>query len=212
MGTSTRNTSDIIRKLLKKENQDIVEIDEFIPEVTIEVIRAKKTKNFFSNSDFKIIISGGFASFKQLKDQGFDNFVKSFNVDPHNITDLNVEKIVSSILDTIEENKGIIGSSLLLESFRTAYSIILLKRIEDIEVAMTLFLKVVIKNLIEAESKEEILNAVKELNEDELDKSIDEQAELFVNNYFKEIISEYVNETIDTEEFIKKIQQIIDIR
>lgn len=209
MGSSTRNTSDAIKKLLNKSDDKIIDIDEIMPEVTKEVIRSKKTKNFFGDSDFEVIVGGGFASFKKIKDEGFNNFVSSFDVDPNNITELDVEKIVSSILDAIEDNEDI-GSLLLLESFRTAYSIILLKRIEDINEAIRLFLKIVIKNLVETESKEEILGTKADLNGEQLTKSIDEQAELFVNTHFNEIIPEYVNGTIDTKEFIKRIQEIID--
>lgn len=209
MGSSTRNTSDAIKKLLNKSDDKLIDIDEIMPEVTKEVIRSKKTKNFFGDSDFEIIVGGGFASFKKLKDEGFNNFVSSFDVDPSNITELDVEKIVGSILDTIEDNEEV-GSSLLLESFRTAYSIILLKRIEEVKEAMTLFLKIVVKNLIETESKEEILGTKIDLNGQQLSKSIDDQAKIFVNTHFNKIISEYVDRSIDTKEFIKKIQETID--
>src|SRR5690554_2841675 len=113
MGTSIRKTSAKIKKLLNDALQENpqVSIDAIVPKVAKETIRTKKTKYYFGDKDFVVLAGGGLACFRKMASIGYDSFVKEHQCDPADISVVEIQQIIESILEGIEQENGDIQSS-----------------------------------------------------------------------------------------------------
>jgi len=116
MGSSVRKTSEKIKKLLKEtiELNPSVDCKDVVPQVAEQTLRSRKTKGYFGDKDFVVLAGGGFSCFKKAAAMGIDNFLNEYEIQSEKLTVMDTQKIIDSILDKIEEDKGDIDSPMIL--------------------------------------------------------------------------------------------------
>jgi hypothetical protein len=198
MGSSVRKTSDKIKRLLKNtiELNPSVECKEIIPQVARETLRSKKTEEYFADKDFAILAGSGFACFKKAKEIGIDKFLLEYSIQYDNLTVVEVQKIIESILNNIEDENGEIESALILAAFKSAMTSMLLNKLEDPTQFLNLFCERFITLIIREEASEVLISMFKDASTESLNNNIEE----FSKNYVKENFSELIKKC-DSGEF-----------
>lgn len=211
MGSSVRKTSAKIKKLLKEtiELNPSVDCKEVVPQVAEQTLRSKKTKGYFRDKDFIILAGGGFACFKKATAMGIDNFLNVYEIQSKKLTVIDAQKIIDSILDKIEEEKGDIDSPMILAAFQTAMTEMLLNKITDPVKFLLFFCEVFITMVIREDASEKLSVAFKDTEIDIVDKNIKEFAKAYVEKNFFTLIQQCNNEEIQIEELIQKMQAIL---
>lgn len=209
MGSSVRKTSEKIKKLLKESIDMTPDIDskDLVPQVAVETLKSKKTKNYFSDKDFIILVGGGFSCFKKIREVGYDSFLKVYDLKDDKLTLVDVQKIIESILDNIEVQSGEIDSSLILSAFQSAMTYMLLKELSDPKEFLVEFCERFIKMLVREEACEELMEAFSTVSEIDLDKQIADFSVTYVKDNFLDLIDECNNGNIKIDELIKRMQE-----
>ncbi len=208
MGSSVRKTSAKIKKLLKEtiEVNPSTNCKEVIPQVADETLRSKKTKNYFADKDFVVLAGGGFACFKKAKELGFDSFIQEYHITIEKLTVVETQRIIESILDTIESENGEIDSSLILSAFQSAMTTMLLEKMTDPVEFLLLFCRTFIAMVIREDINEALTSVFKANSVDEFNENINSFTDDYVKNNFYELIIKCNNGEIIMDELIKKMQ------
>ncbi len=209
MGTSVRKTSAKIKKLLKDTITDNPNTDynDVIPEVAKEVIKSKKTKNYFSTSDFEILVGGGISCFRKAATIGYEGFVKDFGYDPEKMTVIEAEKIIESILDSIEEENGDIESALILSAFKITMCELLLDKTTNPTEFLLMYCQKFFELIIREEANETLVEAFKDANAREISATIAQFASDYVNNNYLASIQKCISKTMKIKELINLLQK-----
>lgn len=208
MGSSVRKTSDKIKKLLK-ESIDLnpnLDSKEVIPEVAIQTLRSKKTKGYFGDKDFVALAGGGFACFRKVKEVGFDNFLQEYNINNEKLSVIEVQRIIESILDNIEDESGEIDSLMILSAFQSAMTKMLLNKLDDPEAFLNSFCETFITMVIREDASEELTEAFKNTSSATINTNIEEFSREYVLKNFQELIKKCNHGEIQIEELIQKMQ------
>lgn len=208
MGSSVRKTSAKISKLLK----DTISLDpsvdskDVIPQVAEQTLRSRKTKSYFGDKDFAILAGGGFACLKKAKEIGFDNFLQEYNIVSEKLNFIEVQKIIETILDKIEEERGEIDSLMILSAFQSTMTKMLLNKLDEPEEFLNSFCETFITMVIREDASEELTAAFKDTSVDILNKNIEDFAEKYVHINFSDIINQCNKGEIQVEQLIIKMQ------
>lgn len=119
---------------------------------------------------------------------------------------MDTQKIIDSILDKIEEDKGDIDSPMILAAFQTAMTEMLLNKISDPVKFLLSFCEIFITMVIREDASEELSAAFKDTDIAIVDKNIKEFANAYVEKNFLALIQQCNNEEIQIEELIQKMQ------
>jgi hypothetical protein len=208
MGSSVRKTSEKIKKLLKEtiELNPSVDCKDVVPQVAEQTLRSRKTKGYFGDKDFVVLAGGGFSCFKKAAAMGIDNFLNEYEIQSEKLTVMDTQKIIDSILDKIEEDKGDIDSPMILAAFQTAMTEMLLNKISDPVKFLLSFCEIFITMVIREDASEELSAAFKDTDIAIVDKNIKEFANAYVEKNFLALIQQCNNEEIQIEELIQKMQ------
>lgn len=211
MGSSVRKTSAKIKKLLKEsiELNPALDCKEIIPKVAEETMRSKKTKCYFGDKDFAILAGGGFACFKKVKEIGIDTFLQQYDILDKKPTVIEVQKIIESILNKIEDENGEISSLLILSAFQSSMTKMLLNTMTEPEEFLKIFCETFITMVIREDASEELCAAFNETSMDELDKNIALFSHIYVHDKFKDLISECNKGSLHIDELIQRLQDIL---
>lgn len=211
MGSSVRKTSAKIKKLLKEtiELNPSVDCKEVVPQVAEQTLRSKKTKGYFGDKDFVVLAGGGFSCFKKAKAIGFEGFLNEYEIKSEKLTVIDVQKIVESILDNIEEEKGEIDSLMILSAFQSAMTEMLLNKMTEPETFLSLFCETFITMVIREDASEELSAAFKDTDIDIVNRDIKDFAHDYVNDNFGQLIHQCSNDEIEIEELIQKLQTVM---
>lgn len=209
MGSSVRKTSAKIKKLLKEtiDLNPTVDCKEVIPQVAEQTLRSRKTKAYFGDKDFAVLAGGGFACFKKAKEIGFDSFLQEYNIATDKLTIIEVQKIIETILDKIEDERGEIDSLMILSAFQSTMTKMLLNKLDEPEEFLNSFCQIFITMVIREDASEELTTAFKDASVDELNKNIEEFALNYVHEKFSTLINQCNKGEIQIEELIKKMQE-----
>lgn len=211
MGSSVRKTSAKIKRLLKEtiELNPLVDCKEVVPQVAEQTLRSKKTKGYFGDKDFVVLAGGGFSCFKKAKAIGFEGFLNEYEIKSEKLTVIDVQKIVESILDNIEEEKGEIDSLMILSAFQSAMTEMLLNKMTEPETFLSLFCETFITMVIREDASEELSAAFKDTDIDIVNRNIKDFAHDYVNDNFGQLIHQCSNDEIQIEELIQKLQTVM---
>lgn len=211
MGSSVRKTSAKIKRLLKEtiELNPSVDCKEVVPQVAEQTLRSKKTKGYFGDKDFVVLAGGGFSCFKKAKAIGFEGFLNEYEIKSEKLTVIDVQKIVESILDNIEEEKGEIDSLMILSAFQSAMTEMLLNKMTEPETFLSLFCETFITMVIREDASEELSAAFKDTDIDIVNRDIKDFAHDYVNDNFGQLIHQCSNDEIEIEELIQKLQTVM---
>lgn len=211
MGSSVRKTSAKIKRLLKEtiELNPSVDCKEVVPQVAEQTLRSKKTKGYFGDKDFVVLAGGGFSCFKKAKAIGFEGFLNEYEIKSEKLTVIDVQKIVESILDNIEEEKGEIDSLMILSAFQSAMTEMLLNKMTEPETFLSLFCETFITMVIREDASEELSAAFKDTDIDIVNRDIKDFAHDYVNDNFGQLIHQCSNDEIQIEELIQKLQTVM---
>ncbi|GEM_PF-1689157 len=211
MGSSVRKTSDKIKKLLKEtiELNPSIDSKEVIPQIAVETLRSKKTKGYFADKDFVVLAGGGFACFKKAKELGLDKFLQEYNVQNEKMTIIEVQKIIESILDKIEDENGEIDSTLILAAFKSAMTNMLLNKLDDPSKFLNVFCEIFICMVIREDANEALTSVFKDTSAEIFDKNIEAFSKKYVKENFSELIIKCNNGEIQINELIQKLQDIL---
>lgn len=214
MGSSVRKTSAKIKKLLRDtiELNPSVECKEVIPQVAVETLRSKKSKGYFADKDFATLAGGGFACFKRVKEVGIDKFLQEYNIRDEKLTVIEVQKIIESILDKIEDENGEIGSVLILAAFQSAMTNMLLNKLTDPAKFLNVFCETFISMIIREDANEALTSIFKNTSAEIFNKNIEEFSKNYVNEYFSELIIKCNNGEIQISELMQKLQDTLNIK
>lgn len=209
MGSSVRKTSAKIKKLLKEsiELNPSIDCKEVIPKVATETLRSKKTKGYFGDKDFVVLAGGGFACFKKVKELGIDRFLQEYDIQDKKITVIEVQKIIESILNKIEDENGEIDSLMILSAFQSAMTKMLLDKLVEPEEFLNIFCETFIIMVIREDASEELCDAFKDTSLDTLDKDIETFSHNYVQSNFSYLISECNKGILQIDELIQKLQE-----
>jgi len=209
MGTSVRKTSAKIRKLLQdslNENPKI-SVDEVVPKVAGATLKAKKTKEYFGDKDFTILVGCGLSCFRKIASIGYDDFVREYEFDPSKVSKVEIQKIIEAILEEIEKENGDIQSSFILNAFKLAMTNVLMDKITDPVVFLTHFCELFLDMIIREEASEELSSAFKEIASDKLDDSILQFTKDYVEQHFSNCILQCVRGEIDIRQLVAELQK-----
>lgn len=212
MGSSVRKTSAKIKKMLKDtiEFNPSVDCKEVIPQVAVETLRSKKTKGYFGDKDFVVLAGGGFACFKRVKEVGLDIFLQDYDVQREELTVIEVQKIIETILDRIEEENGEIDSILILSAFQSAMANMLLGKLTEPADFLSIFCEIFISMIIREDANEALTSMFKDTSTETFNKNIEEFSKRYVIENFLELIQNCSNGEIQIEELIKKLQDTLN--
>lgn len=208
MGSSVRKTSDKIKRLLKDSINLNPNVDskEVIPEVAIQTLRSKKTNGYFGDKDFVALAGGGFACFRKVKEIGFDNFLQEYNINNEKLTVIEVQKIIESILDKVEDENGEIDSLMILSAFQSTMTKMLLNKLDDPEEFLNSLCETFIAMVIREDASEELTAAFKDTSVNAINNNIEEFSHKYVLKNFDSLIKQCNNGEIQIEELIQKLQ------
>lgn len=213
MGTSVKKTSRIVKRLLEQSRglNEQEEIEKIIPNICTEVIKSKKTRKYFEDNDFIVLANSGFSYFKKIKTEGFDKALEEYNVKLEKIEDdklsaIQVQKVIESILDKVEDDNKEIESSFILGAFQVAMTKMLLNNFNEPEQFLTLFCETFISKIITEEANEEIIEEFKEISINEISNNISEFSRLYVEENFKDIILQCCNNETNLENLIDEMK------
>lgn len=212
MGSSVRKTSEKIKKILKEtiEINPSVECKEVIPQVAVETLRSKRTKGYFADKDFVVLAGGGFACFKKVKEIGIGNFLKEYDIVDEKPTIIEVQKIIESILDKIEDESGEIDSPLILVAFQTAMTKMLLNEMSEPAEFLTVFCENFISMVIREDANEALIASFRDSSTEVLDKNILDFSKKYVEDNFEELIVKCSNGEFQIDELIQKLQDTLN--
>lgn len=213
MGTSVKKTSRIVKRLLEQSRglNEQEEIEKIIPNICTEVIKSKKTRKYFEDNDFIVLANSGFSYFKKIKTEGFDKALEEYNVKLEKIEDdklsaIQVQKVIESILDKVEDDNKEIESSFILGAFQVAMTKMLLNNFNEPEQFLTLFCETFISKIITEEANEEIIEEFKEISINEISNNISAFSRLYVEENFKDIILQCCNNETNLENLIDEMK------
>lgn len=209
MGTSVRKTSEKIKKLLKdtlQENPQIT-VEAIVPEVANETIKARKTKSYFGDKDFLVLAGGGLSYFRKIAIIGYDGFVREHEYNPETISVIEIQKIIETILDKIEQENGDIQSSFILNAFKITMTEVLTDKITDPVVFLRRLCEVFLDMIIREEASEELTSAFKGTAPDKLDESISQFTKKYVEQHFNDCIEKCVRNEMDITELVSELQK-----
>ncbi len=209
MGTSVRKTSAKIKKLLNDTLQENpkIGVDEVIPQVACETLKAKKTKGYFGDKDFLVLAGGGLSCFRKIASIGYDGFVQEHEYDPTKISIVEIQKIIEAILDEIEKENGDIQSSFILNAFKLTMTNVLMDKITDPIVFLTRFCELFLDMIIREEASEELSSAFKGVAPDKLDEAVLQFTKDYVEEHFSDCIKKCVHNEIDVKELVAELQK-----
>lgn len=211
MGSSVRKTSAKIKKLLREtiELNPSIDSKEVIPQIAVETLRSKKTKGYFADKDFAVLAGGGFACFKKAKELGLDKFLQEYNVQNEKPTIIEVQKIIESILDKIEDENGEIDSTLILAAFKSAMTSMLLNKLDDPARFLNVFCEIFISMVIREDANEALTSVFKDTSAESFNKNIEAFSKKYVKENFSELIIKCNNGGFQINELIQKLQDIL---
>ena len=211
MGTSTRKTLKKIGDRLKKAliEDPTISVDEIVPEVSQTVLRARKTKSYFSDKEFYVAIGGGLSAVKRIKEIGLPRYYEECSVKRSDDESFDITNLISAILDRIEEENGDFESSLILNAFQVAVSRALLDENMDEELFLADFCKIFISMIIREGVSENMLDAFENSSRSDIDSSVDKFAVQYVAEHYSVHIKKLTNGDINVTEFIKCIMDEI---
>lgn len=209
MGTSVRKTSKRIKELLENTLQENpqVTIEIIVPKVASEVIKAGKTKKYFDDKDFSILVGGGLSCFRKIASVGYNDFVREYGYNPETISVIEIQKIIETILDNIEKENEDIQSSFILNAFKLVMTNVLMAKVASPFVFLRQFCEVFLDMIIREEISEELSSAFKEIAPDKLDDSISQFIEVYIEENFNDCIKKCVDNEINITELIVELQK-----
>lgn len=209
MGTSVRKASTKIKQLLEGALVDSPQsgIDDVIPEVAKETIRASRTKGYFGDKDFSVLAGGGLLYFRKIASIGYDGFIREYKYDPQKVTVIEMQAIIEAILDDIEQRDGDIQSSFILNAFKMTMTNALMGKITDPIVFLTHFCEVFLDMIIRENASEELSRAFIGVAPYELDDAISSYAKSYVADNFYDHIVKCVLSEMDIAELVTILQE-----
>lgn len=212
MGSSVRKTTAKIKKLLKDtvELNPSVECKEVIPQVAVETLRSKKTRDYFADKDFAVLAGGGFACFKKVKEIGIDGFLREYEIQSEKFTVIEVQKIIEAILDKIEDENGEIASILILSAFQSAMANMLLNKINEPEEFLEVFCETFIVMIIREDANEALTSIFKDNSAETFNKNIEEFSKKYVEENFLNLIVKCNTGEIQIKELIQQLQDTLN--
>ncbi len=216
MGSSVRKTTAKIKKLLKDsvESNPSVECKEVIPQVATETLRSKKAKGYFADKDFAILAGGGFACFKKVKEVGIEGFLQEYEYDirSEKFTVIEVQKIIESIIDKIEDENGEIDSLLILSAFQSAMANMLMNRLIEPLAFLNVFCETFITMIIREDANEALTTYFKDTSAETFNKNIEDFSKKYVKENFSDLILKCNNGEIEIKELVQKLQDTLNKR
>ncbi len=213
MGSSVRKTTVKIKKILKEtvESNPLVDCKEVIPQVAEEALRSKKIKGYFADKDFAALVTGGFACLKKVKETGIDVFLKEYDINNKKPTAIEIQKVIESILDKIENENGEIDSILILTAFQSAMTNVLMNKLTEPSEFLNVFCEIFITMIIREGANEALITYFKDTSVETFNKNIETFAKSYVKDNFSELIIKCNNGELHINELIQKLQDILNI-
>jgi len=201
MGTSKRNIDDKIKKMLKQKSTP-QEIEQVIPEITVEILTKKKINNFFSDKEYETVIGAGIKGISSLLS---GNFMDDYSYEGDIATDTpTIQRIIEAILVKVEEDQSI-QSDFLLRALKYALAVSIKDGTEEEKFSIFIneFTYYILYLMISESIIEALGDEFTESPTSEIDQKIKQISRHILNAKLKIIIDNYLSGEVTLEELIK---------
>jgi hypothetical protein len=186
MGTSTKRINEKIKKILQDNTTG--NLEEVIPQIAYETLRLKKTKRYFGDKEFEVLVQGGIGFINSVKK---GTYKEDYGLDIPSIEDVDAikaEEILEAILSKIED-EGEIESSFLLKAYKYSMTIALLESSVDVYS----FIFKLITSIIYYYIMENINEAILEVFKDKSTSDFEQLVWEFSTKYVTENLDSYIH-------------------
>lgn len=198
MGTSKRRASEKIKRLLSDGIRQ--DIEKAIPQVTSEVLTDKRISREVEKDQLRILIKAAIGGIGGIRQGGFCGFeYEEVLSNP-----LTMTQCIEKILEYAESEFEGEFSEILLQAFRMAIAITINEE-KDINEFLAEFCVNLIFLIVQEEAIEAISDVYIDVNHEQINLLIKEQARRIVNDEISALINQHLQQQLDLKNLVAKI-------